>query len=104
MGMDMRKLMKQAQKMQAEARQVQESLARETVEATAGGGAVRVVATGAQEIRSLRVSPEVLAAGDAEMLEDLLLAAINDALNRSRALAQQAMAKVTGQLQLPPLG
>lgn len=104
MGMDMRKLMKQAQKMQAEAKQVQQTLAKETVEATAGGGAVRVVATGAQEIRSLKISAEVLAAGDSEMLEDLLLAAVNEALNRSRQLAQEAMARVTGQLQLPPLG
>lgn len=104
MGMDMHKLMKQAQKMQQQAQEVQRSLANQTVEGTAGGGAVRVVASGSQEIRSLHIDPEALRGGDAELLEDLILAAVNDALSRSRALAQEAMARVTGQLQMPPLG
>lgn len=101
MGMDMHKLMKQAQEMQKQAQEVQRSLASQTVEGSAGGGAVRVVASGSQEIRSLHINPEALQGGDAEMLEDLVLAAVNDALTKSRTLAQAAMARVTGQLQMP---
>jgi hypothetical protein len=102
--MDMQRLMKQAQKMQQQAKEVQRSLAKETVEGSAGGGAVRVVATGSQEIRSVHIDPEAVSGADSEMLEDLVLAAVNDALTKSKALAQEALARVTGQLQMPPLG
>ena len=104
MGMDMHRLMKQAQKMQQQAKEVQRELANQTVEGSAGGGVVRVVATGSQEIRSVHIDPQALSGGDNEMLEDLVLAAANDALGKSKALAQEALARVTGQLQMPPLG
>jgi hypothetical protein len=86
--------------LQGRVEKLQKELESQTVEASAGGGAVTVVATGAQKIVSVRIDPE--AAGDAEMLQDLVLAAVNEALDRSRQMANDKMAALTAGLGLPP--
>jgi DNA-binding YbaB/EbfC family protein len=90
-----------AQKMQAEMQKAQQELAEATVEGSAGGGVVTVVMTGAQEIRAVRIDPE--AGGDVEMLQDLVLAAVADALKKSKELAAQRVGGITGGLNLPGL-
>jgi DNA-binding YbaB/EbfC family protein len=93
--------MKQAQKMQEQMARVQEELANKTVEATAGGGMVTVTANGKQEILAVNISPEVINPQDSAMLEDLVTAAVNEALRSSRELLQQEMTKITGGLRIP---
>ncbi len=95
--------MKQAQKVQEQLEQVQEELARKTVESTAGGGMVHVTANGKQEIVSIKISPEVVDPNDIPMLEDLVAAAVNEALRSSRELMQEEMKKITGGLRIPGL-
>lgn len=99
--MDIPGLMKRAQQMQARMAQLQEELAGKTVEASTGGGMVTAVANGRQEIVSVRIEKEVVAAGDVALLEDLVRGAVNEALARSRELAAAEMAKITGGLGLP---
>jgi hypothetical protein len=94
-------IMKQAQKMQEQMARVQEELANKTVEATAGGGMVTVTANGKQEILAVKISPEVINPQDSAMLEDLVTAAVNEALRSSRALLQEEMTKITGGLRIP---
>lgn len=94
-------LVKQAQRMQAQIVKLQEEMADKTVEAGAGGGMVTVVANGRQEIVSIKVEKEVVDPEDVEMLEDLLLAAVNEALKKSQEMASQEMQKVTGGMNLP---
>ena len=94
--------MKQAQKLQSEMQRVQEELGSKTVEATAGGGMVTVVANGKQEIVSLKIDPEVVNKDDVEMLEDLIVAAVNESKRRAQELAMNEIGKVTGGLGLPP--
>jgi DNA-binding YbaB/EbfC family protein len=94
------KMMRQVQQMQERMNKVQAALETETVEATAGGGAVRVVATGAQKLVSVTVDPS--AASDVEMLQDLVVAAVNEALEKSKQLAASKMQAVTSGLGLPP--
>ena len=94
------KMLRQAQQLQGRVEKLQKEIEQETVEASAGGGAVTVVATGAQKIVSVRIDPE--AAADAEMLQDLVLAAVNEALDRSRQMANEKMAALTAGLGLPP--
>ncbi|MEI6157907.1 MAG: YbaB/EbfC family nucleoid-associated protein [Atribacterota bacterium] len=89
--------------MQAKMAKIQEELKSKTVEATSGGGMVRVVCSGHQEILEIRIEPELLEEKDLEMLQDLVLAAINEALNKSRELAQEEMGKITGGLNIPGL-
>lgn len=101
--MNMQKMMKQVQKMQADMERVQQELGTMTVEATSGGGVVTVVANGHQEIMSVKIDPQVIDPEDAEMLEDLVLAATNEALRKAQELAQSEMAKVTGGLNIPGL-
>lgn len=96
-------MMKQVQKMQAEMAKAQEALAEKTVEATAGGGAVTVTANGHQQILSIKIDPAAVDPDDVEMLEDLVLAAVNEALRRSQEMAAEAMAQVTGGLNIPGL-
>ena len=96
-------LAKMAQQMQAQMTRVQEELRQSTVEASAGGGAVRVVMTGAQEVRSVEIDPAAVDPEEVEMLQDLVLAALNDAIGRSKQLAEQKMASVTGGMGLPDL-
>ena len=96
-------IMKQAQKMQAQMAKVQEELAQKTVEASAGGGMVTVVVTGKQEIRSITIEPEVIDASDKEMLQDLVVAAVNEGLRKSQEMVAEEMKKITGGLQIPGL-
>lgn len=96
-------LMKEAQKMQAKLAKVQEELKQRVVEATSGGGMVRVSCNGQQEIVSITIDPELLEEKDVEMLQDLILVAVNEALNRSREMMQEELAKITGGLHIPGL-
>jgi DNA-binding YbaB/EbfC family protein len=97
-------LAKMAQKMQADMARAQEELAALQVEGSAGGGAVRAVATGNQELVGLTIDPDAVDPQDVEMLQDLVLAAVNDALGNARKIAEQKMAAVTGGLRIPGLG
>ncbi|HOA99352.1 MAG TPA: YbaB/EbfC family nucleoid-associated protein [Candidatus Atribacteria bacterium] len=96
-------LMKEAQKMQAKIAKMQEELKEKTVEASSGGGMVKVVCNGQQEIIDIEIEPELLEEKDVEMLQDLVLAAVNEALRRSREIAEEEMGKITGGLNLPGL-
>ena len=95
---NMGNLMKQAQKMQKDMAKVQEDLEAKTVEATAGGGAIIVVANGKKEIKDIKIKPEVVDPDDVEMLQDLILAAVNEALRKADEVANSEMGKVTGGL------
>src|SRR5689334_23348506 len=95
-GFDMNALMKQAQQMQEQMVRVQEELAQETVEASAGGGMVTVKATGAGEISEIKIDPKAIDPDDPELLEDMVIAAINEALRSAQALAQSKMGAATG--------
>lgn len=96
-------MMKQAQKLQSKMLEMQEELGNRTVKAQVGGGMVEVVANGRQEILALKIDPEVVNPEDTEMLQDLVLAAVNDALNRSREMVSDEMAKLTGGMKIPGL-
>jgi len=96
-------LMKQAQTLQRKMQEIQAELGQRTVSAQSGGGMVEAVVNGRQELVSLRIDPEVATPDDVEMLEDLILAAINEALNRSRDMVAQEMSKLTGGMQIPGL-
>ena len=96
-------MMKQAQQLQSKMLEMQEELGNKTVTAQVGGGMVEVVANGRQEILSLRLDPEVVNPDDTDMLQDLILAAVNDALNRSREMVSDEMAKLTGGMKIPGL-
>jgi DNA-binding YbaB/EbfC family protein len=96
-------MMKQAQKLQAKMMEMQAELGNRTVSAQAGGGMVEAVVNGRQELVSLKIDPEVVAPDDVDMLQDLILAAVNEALNRSREMMAQEMSKLTGGMQIPGL-
>jgi nucleoid-associated protein EbfC len=96
------KMMKQLQQMQAKMAKVQEDLGAMTVTGTAGGGMVEVVVNGHQKVLSVTVKPEVVDPTDVEMLQDLVMAAINDAMDKARHLASNEMGSVTAGLGLPP--
>ncbi len=96
-------MIKHAQKMQAQMMQLQEKLGEQTVETTAGGGMVRVVASGKQQIVAIEIEKEVIDPEDVEMLQDLLLAAVNDALAKSQEMVSSEMSKITGGLNIPGL-
>ena len=96
-------LMKQAQQLQAKMQALQEELGKRTVSAQAGGGMVEAVVNGRQELVSLKIDPEVATPDDVDMLQDLVLAAVNEALNRSREMVAQEMSKLTGGLGIPGL-
>jgi hypothetical protein len=98
---DLRDLQRIAREMQANMEKAQSQLAEETVEGKAGGGAVVVVMTGTQEVRSVRISPEAVDPADVETLQDLVLAAVKDAVERSKALAADKLGGITGGLKLP---
>ena len=97
-------MMKEAQRLQAQMAALQEEVGKRKVEATAGGGMVTVEANGKQELLSIKIDPEVINKDDAQMLEDLVLAACNEALRKSRELVQQELGKLTGGLKIPGLG
>ncbi len=100
---DMSKMMKQVQKLQAEMGRVQEELANARVEATAGGGAVKAEANGHGELQSLTISPDAVDPADLALLQDLVVAAVNEVQRKARALAEERMKAVTGGLQIPGL-
>ena len=103
MGANMQKLMKQAQKMQRDMERLQQEAAEKTVEATAGGGAVVAVADGAQNLRSIKINPDAVDLDDIEMLEDMVLAACNEALKKSQEMMASEMGKLTGGMNIPGL-
>ena len=96
-------LMRQAQQLQAKLEKTQEELANTELEASSGGGAVTVVVTGQQEIKSVKISPEVVDAEDVEMLEDLVMSAVKEAMRKSQELAASRLGALTGGLKLPGL-
>lgn len=98
-----RNMLKQAQQLQSRLAKAQEELGSMTVEGTAGGGAVKVVVTGDQKLQSIKINTEVVNREDVEMLEDLVLSAINDGLEKSRNLAANHLGKLTGGLRIPGL-
>jgi DNA-binding YbaB/EbfC family protein len=99
----MGKIMKQAQKMQEKMLRMQEELAAKTVEATAGGGMITAVVNGKYELVSLKIEREVVDPEDIEMLQDLIVAAVNEGIRKSQEMAQEEMAKITGGLNIPGL-
>ena len=93
--------MKQAQKLQSKMLKLQEELADRSVETAAGGGMVKVVANGRQQILSIEIEKEVVDPDDVEMLQDLVLAAVNDALVKSQEMVSEEMGKLTGGMNIP---
>jgi DNA-binding YbaB/EbfC family protein len=98
---NMGNLMKQAQKLQSKMLKMQEELADKTVETAAGGGMVKVVANGRQQILSIEIEKEVVDPDDVEMLQDLVLSAVNDALVKSQEMVSEEMGKLTGGMNIP---
>lgn len=96
-----RNMIKQAQQLQARLMKAQEDLDNETVEASAGGGAVKVVATGKQTVQSIVIDPAAVDPDDVDLLQDMVLAAVNEALAKSQALAAERLGALTGGLKIP---
>lgn len=96
-------MMKQVQKAQAKMAQVQEELKTETVEASAGGGTIKVVMTGDLQLRSINIDPRAVDPDDVELLEDMVAAAVNEGIRAAQELASQRMQAVTGGLNIPGL-
>jgi len=103
MAKGIKQMMKQMKKVQAEMERLQEDMAGRTVEASAGGGMVTVVANGKQEIVSVKIDPEVVSADEVEMLEDLIVAATNEAFRKVQDMMAAEMGKLTGGLGIPGL-
>ncbi len=100
---NMGKMMKQVQKMQADMAKLQEELGNRTVEASSGGGMVKAVVNGKQEILSIQINPEAVDPEDVEMLQDMILAAVNEALRQSQEMVSAEMGKITGGVNIPGL-
>ena len=94
-------MMKMAQKLQGQIAKMQEEMAEKTTEVSSGGGMVTVIANGRQEIVSLKIEPEVVDSNDVEMIQDLVTAAVNEALRKSRDMITEEMNKLTGGLNIP---
>lgn len=101
--MNVNQMMRQAQKMQEEMETVQEELAKQEVEATSGGGAVTAKVNGQKEVLSIKIRPDVVDSDDVEMLEDLVVAALNEALRKADEMMKSGMEKVTGSINIPGL-
>ncbi|MFW6030068.1 MAG: YbaB/EbfC family nucleoid-associated protein [Halanaerobiales bacterium] len=99
--MNMNKLMKQAKEMQAKMSKMQNELEEKTVETTAGGGAVKVVVNGKQEVLDLEIDPDAVDPEDVEMLEDMILAAVNEGMRKVQDMVDEKMGKVTGGMNIP---
>ena len=99
--MDMKFLMKQAQDMQKKMEAVKEELAQKEIKVTSGGGMVELVINGQQEIKEIRIEPDIIDPEDKEMLEDLVLAAVNEGIRQSKEMVNEEMSKLTGGLNLP---
>lgn len=97
----MQQLMKQANQMQAKMKKLQEELALREFDGTSGGGAVKVTVTGNNLVKAVVISPDVFSAGDAEILQDMVASATNDALKNAKTIVDQEMSKVTGGLNVP---
>ena len=97
------KMLRQAQELQARLAKAQEELANAVVEGSAGGGAVKIVMTGHQEVQSVKISPEAVDPQDVALLEDMILAAFKDAFTKAQDLAQKRMESITGGLKIPGL-
>lgn len=102
-GGNMQKMMKQMQKMQKDMEKMQQEVGERTVEATVGGGAVVVVSNGNQEIVSVKINPDAVDLDDIEMLEDMVLAACNEALKKAQEMMTGELGKLTGGLNIPGL-
>ena len=100
--MNIQKMMKQAQKMQEQLAKTQAELAEKTVEVTAGGGKVTVVATGGGDVLSIKISRDAVDPNDVEFLEDLVLTGVKQAIEKGREMQQEEMGKITGGMGLPP--
>lgn len=101
MNLNIKEMMRQVQILQNKMAKLQEELATRTVEASAGGGMVRVVANGRPAIQALYIEKEVVDPEDVEMLQDLIVAAVNEALTRAKEMTEQEMSKLTGGLKIP---
>lgn len=101
MGGNMNKMLKQVQKMQQDMVKLQEELGERRVESTAGGGVVKVIANGKNEIISIEIKPEAVDPEDVEMLQDLITAAVNEALRQAQDMVSQEMSKLTGGMKIP---
>ena len=102
-GMNLNQLMKEAKKMQSDMEKSQEELAEKEFTATSGGEAVKVTVSGKKEIKELKIKPEVVDPDDIEMLQDLVLSAVNEALRKVDEMQQSQMSKVTGGMNIPGL-
>ena len=100
---NMNSVLKQAQKMQEDMERIQSELEEKTVQSTAGGGMIEVVATGKKEIISIKIKPEVVDPDDVETLEDLVIVAVNDAIKKADEMMAEGMSSVTGGLNIPGL-
>ena len=98
-----KKMMRQAQQLQKNMAKMQEEIEAATVEATAGGGAVKAVVTGNMKLESLAIDPEVVDAADVEMLQDLVLAAVNEGMDKAQKMAADRLSSITGGLKIPGL-
>jgi DNA-binding YbaB/EbfC family protein len=96
-------MLRQAQQLQAKLAKAQEELGSMTVEATSGGGAVKVVIDGHQKVHSVEISPEAIEAGDIELLQDLVMSALNEAVTKSQELVNKHLSSLTGGLNIPGL-
>lgn len=103
MAKGMQGLMKQAQQMQQKISTLQKELEKRELEVSSGGGAIKIVITGKQEIQSIKIDPEAVDPSDVETLEDLVLTAVNQAVKESQDMVSNAMGKVTGGLNIPGL-
>ena len=95
-GMNMASIMKQAQKMQKQMTQLQDDLSQRTLETSAGGGAIKVIISGRKEIKEIKIDPSVVDPEDVEMLEDLVMSAVNEAVRQADELHQKEMSSITG--------
>ena len=102
-GSGMGDILKQAQKMQQELMRIQEELAKKTVETSSGGGMVTVIINGRMELTSIKIEKDVVDPNDVEMLQDLIIAAVNEGIAKTQEMTRQEMAKVTGGLNIPGL-
>lgn len=100
---NMGNLMKQAQQLQTKMARLQEELGEKTVEASSGGGMVTIVVNGRQEVLSIKIDREVINPDDADMLQDLILAAVNDGIVRAKNMVNEEMSRITGGMNLPPI-
>ena len=96
-------ILRQAQQLQAKLAKAQEELGSMTVEATSGGGAVKVVIDGHQKVHSIEISPEAVEAGDIELMQDLVMSAVNEAVTKSQELVNKRLSSLTGGLNIPGL-